>query len=157
MDVLIQHIAFKSRFDLAAIEQQSAQSEEMSTSTWDALFEDAFRSRLIRYLRGRGHPNHPDVIEVVGQETFVREEQDPLLRARLFLQMMSGSDLVPIDKEWKLKVDSASTSNMHLSAHPSAGFFLHRGRRDPSVIGSSGTTAIERPVTVMFTHSHRAH
>ena len=104
VDLLVHHLDFRSRLDRAAVEQESAQSEEMSNRTWDVLFEDAFRTRLIRYLYGTGHPNHPDVVEVSGQAIFDRDRDDPLLRARLFLQMMSGSDLVPINKEWQFKV-----------------------------------------------------
>ncbi|TFK82464.1 hypothetical protein K466DRAFT_603651 [Polyporus arcularius HHB13444] len=114
VSLLIRHIEFKSALDLRAAEQQSAHSEIMPNVTWDVIFEDAFKERLTAYLKGRGHPDHPDVREVVGQEVFLRDQGDPLLRARLFLQMMSGSDLVPPEGDWKLKI-----------------FFRHVGRREP--------------------------
>ncbi|TFK81813.1 hypothetical protein K466DRAFT_604199 [Polyporus arcularius HHB13444] len=111
---LLRKIKPRSTLDRAAIAREAAHSETMTTGSWDAYFEDVFEARLARYLTGLGHPNHPDVREVIGDDMFARDSGDPLLRARLFLHMMTGSDLVPDDKEWLLKI-----------------FFVHRGRRDP--------------------------
>ncbi|TFK82278.1 hypothetical protein K466DRAFT_603805 [Polyporus arcularius HHB13444] len=120
ISLLIRHIEFKSALDRRAAEQQSAHSEDMPDSSWDVIFEDAFKERVKAYLKGRGHPDHPDVRVVVGEDVFVRDRDDPLLRARLFLQMMSGSDLVPPNGDWKLKI-----------------YFRHVGRRGPLPEGAS--------------------
>ena len=72
--------------------------------TWDLIYEQAFDIRLRAYLSGVGHPNHPNVIAAIGSERFEREAEDPLLRARLFVKMMSGSDLVPLDPSWSIQV-----------------------------------------------------
>lgn len=102
--VLLSNISFRSALNVVALEAESSQSEVMSDQMWDALYEDSFQQKLSRYLKGTGHPDHPDVRQVVGEVVFERDRHDPLLRARLFLQMMSGSDLLPPGDDWQLKV-----------------------------------------------------
>ncbi|KAI0712965.1 hypothetical protein C8T65DRAFT_695159 [Cerioporus squamosus] len=105
VSLLIRHLKIKSSLDRGAIEKQSANSEDMLNATWDVHFEDLFAERLKVYLWGRGHPDHPDVRDVVGEDVFLSDKEDALLRARLFLQMMSGSDLVPPEGDWQLKIN----------------------------------------------------
>ncbi|RDX47053.1 hypothetical protein OH76DRAFT_1419895 [Lentinus brumalis] len=100
VNLLLRKLDFRSTLDRKAIEQQSAQSETMTDGTWDAYFEDHFADRVRRYL-------------VVGDEAFERDSGDKLLRARLFLHTMTGTDLVPADESWSLKV-----------------FFCHTGTRE---------------------------
>ncbi|KAI0706371.1 hypothetical protein C8Q76DRAFT_748384 [Earliella scabrosa] len=112
-EVLVTHLEFRSALDAKKIASECERSVDMPLAAWDFFFEEEFVSRLLRYLRGRGHPDHPDVRAVVGEERFLRDRDDPLLRARLFLHMMSGSDLIPNGSSWKLKL-----------------FFRHEGLRE---------------------------
>ncbi|KAJ6524763.1 hypothetical protein B0H19DRAFT_1085152 [Mycena capillaripes] len=58
---------------------------------------------LVEYLTGLGHPDIPDrIVEALG---FDREQDDdPLLRARLFMTVMTGSAILPMAPLWSLKV-----------------------------------------------------
>ena len=103
-DTLIPHIHFESTLDRELIQAATANSDFIDNDTWDVLYENLFEERLLRYLRGTGHPDHPDVIAVVGVEEYSRSLGDPVLRSRLFLHTVSGSDLVPLDPNWKLRV-----------------------------------------------------
>ena len=69
----------------------------MDDPSWDLVYQSYFHERLEEYLNGVGHPDHPDVRAVVGEARFLADANDPLLRTRLFLQMMTGSDLLPMD------------------------------------------------------------
>ncbi|KAI0683562.1 hypothetical protein C8Q76DRAFT_804192 [Earliella scabrosa] len=114
-DTLIPHIHFESTLDRELIQAATANSDFIDNDTWDVLYENLFEERLLRYLRGTGHPDHPDVIAVVGVEEYSRSLGDPVLRSRLFLHTVSGSDLVPLDPNWKLRIK----------------FRHRRGRREP--------------------------
>lgn len=102
--LVISALEFRSPHDPVAVNAACEASSVMLPEAWDIHWEHEFALQLTKYLQGEGHPNHPDVRLVVGEKRFVRERHDPLLRARLFLHMMSGSDLVPHGSEWKLKV-----------------------------------------------------
>ncbi|TFK77715.1 hypothetical protein K466DRAFT_571306, partial [Polyporus arcularius HHB13444] len=124
--------------------QQSANSEDMPDVSWDIIFEDAFRERLKAYLKGRGHPDHPDVHELIPEEIFMRDRDDPLLRARLFLQMMSGCDLVPPEGDWNLKARCFIALRNMVAADYCGSDFLptHRSARPsaPGARAASGTS-----------------
>ncbi|KAI0360820.1 hypothetical protein OH77DRAFT_1418840 [Trametes cingulata] len=108
IDVLLDHLYFHStaknhRQDDDVFSLDADDSSPIKVSDWDAINEDLFETRLRAYLRGRGHPNHPYILELVGPSADTSDQSDPLFRARAFLQLMSGSDLVPLDPDWKLK------------------------------------------------------
>ena len=103
-ELLISRLVDRSFLDAATIEQDAGRNVEMDDAVWDLYYQGLFRSLLEGYLRGTGHPDHPHVHAVVPDEHFARDANDPLLRSRLFLHMMSGSDLVPVDSGWKLEV-----------------------------------------------------
>ena len=105
VDVLLARLVSHSDLDAEVIASQGARTESLDDDlTWDLLYEQGFDVRLRTYLSGVGHPRHPNVIAAIGVERFEREANDPLLRARLFLRMMTGSDLIPLDPEWSIKV-----------------------------------------------------
>ncbi len=77
---------------------------ELPDAVWDTMNETDFDLAFRHYLSEPGHPDVPVIQEMVGEEAFVRDAADPLLRARLFLAFLSGSDLKPIDPNWNIKV-----------------------------------------------------
>ncbi|KAI9062194.1 hypothetical protein FKP32DRAFT_1604397 [Trametes sanguinea] len=105
--LLLEHLVFNSAVKVS--EQailtitDDDDGDEMSTTTWDLLYEDLFATRLSEYLQGFGHPNHPHIVELLDHATITAAADDGLLRARAFLQLMSGSDLLPTNPDWKLK------------------------------------------------------
>ena len=103
-ELLISRLVDRSFLDAAAIEHDAGNHIEIDDSVWDLYYQGLFRSLLHEYLRGSGHPDHPHVHAVVPRSQLERDANDPLLRSRLFLHMMSGSDLVPVDSDWKLEV-----------------------------------------------------
>ena len=109
-EVVIKALLDHSPLDVAAVNDAAGYADHMTTDSWDVYYQRLFRDYLEEYLRGSGHPDHPDVIAAVGEEEFRARVGDPLLRARLFLHMMSGSDLVPVKPDWKLEVGLESWS-----------------------------------------------
>ncbi|KAI0744664.1 hypothetical protein C8Q76DRAFT_688012 [Earliella scabrosa] len=70
---------------------QAAHSAFMDDQSWDLVYQCYFHKRLEEYLNGIGHPDHPNVHAVIGEVRFLADANDPLLRTRLFLQMITGS------------------------------------------------------------------
>lgn len=81
-------------------------SEQPGKLAIDRVYEIEFADRVRKYLIGLGHPDHPSIRPMIGDKRFEQEQHDPLLRARLFLQMLTGSDLVPRNPSYTLKVRS---------------------------------------------------
>ncbi len=79
----------------------------LADSVWDTTYEADFMLALEHYLRQRGHPDTRVIKEMVGDE-WQEQAGNALLRARLFLTMMSGSDLKPIEAHLKIKVSLLS-------------------------------------------------
>ncbi|RDX39855.1 hypothetical protein OH76DRAFT_515301 [Lentinus brumalis] len=77
----------------------------------DKRFEKVFADRVREFLLGVGHPDLPAVRELVGEDAFLDHKSNPLLRARLFLQMMTGSDLVPMNPNFMLKFTFTHTGD----------------------------------------------
>lgn len=64
-----------------------------------------FQLRLIRYLTGQGHPDHPAVKSFLSSSSYSnKSEVNAILRPRMFLLAMTDSDIVPIDINWRLTV-----------------------------------------------------
>lgn len=71
---------------------------------WDENAEivELIKTSLIHYLTGRGHPWIPDrIVEALGRDP---RDNDPLIRARLFMSVMTGYPLLPVQPLWSLKV-----------------------------------------------------
>lgn len=66
--------------------------------------QSLFRDRVLRYVRGTGHPDHPELNGIVTPELAASERSDTTLRASLLLSTMSSSSLMPLGSHWKLKV-----------------------------------------------------
>ena len=76
-------------------------------SSWLNLIQDDITSVILTGGASRTPMIRSAVRAAVGEERFVREAGDPLLRARLFLQMISGNDLIPVTEDWELEVRQA--------------------------------------------------
>ncbi|KAI0710335.1 hypothetical protein C8T65DRAFT_695615 [Cerioporus squamosus] len=117
VQVLLDHIDFASGVDHSQVDltgeevggtdsipAQGAEGSGMSIAEWDQTFENEFQVAFVYYMKQAGHPDNDGIRKLVG-ETFDSDAGDPLLRARMFLTIMSGSDLVPVEKEWTVKGD----------------------------------------------------
>ncbi|KAK6997310.1 hypothetical protein R3P38DRAFT_3328629 [Favolaschia claudopus] len=59
---------------------------------------------IAHYLSEPGHPTCDDgIFDALLDEELRANVNDPFLRAKLFLSLLTGSALVPIDPDWKLK------------------------------------------------------
>ena len=139
VDALLSRVFSRSDLDAEAIASQGARSESLDDDpTWDLVYEQGFDLRLREYLSGVGHPNHPNVIAVIGVDRFEREADDPLLRARLFLKAVTGSDLVPLDPKWSIQVRviACDAHYVHVLMDLPCQFFYSHGDGPRRVPGS---------------------
>ncbi|PIL31783.1 hypothetical protein GSI_06487 [Ganoderma sinense ZZ0214-1] len=118
VDVLLQHIEFRSSLnaETVATEMQYSDGDQVSEACWDIHYEHLVEEKFKRYLRGSGHPDHWFIRSMVSEDEFNAARNDSLLRARSFLQLMTGSDLVPSGNEWKIII-----------------FMHHKGKRESFV------------------------
>ncbi len=105
---LLSKLVFSSPLNRKKIDEAAATSDEVSQDYIDVTFESAFEDRVRFYLVQPGHPDHDEVKAMVGAERFQREREDPVLRARLFLQTIHGCDLVPMDPDIQFTVGVSS-------------------------------------------------
>ena len=82
-------------------EEPSDANQELAQTLVRNLW-DSFK----RYLRGVGHPDHEfiRVTKVISEEIMRRDAADALLRSKLFLEVISGSELLPVSEGAKLRV-----------------------------------------------------
>ncbi|RDX39870.1 hypothetical protein OH76DRAFT_1490774 [Lentinus brumalis] len=119
VEELISCLEFRSNLgdpdanDPTLVDVHPADGDLVGTTTYDIdlLFEQVAAEALKRYLRGRGHPDHHILREMLGAATLERDHEDTLLRARLFLRSMTGDDLI-------------HSENLKIQV-----FFSHRGHR----------------------------
>ncbi|KAI4521806.1 hypothetical protein K525DRAFT_269491 [Schizophyllum commune Loenen D] len=64
----------------------------------------AFFDKLRSYLRGCGHPGHPDVVSAVGQESWTENRNNPVLRANLLMMVMYADVVLPSPDEMRNKI-----------------------------------------------------
>ncbi|KAH9890446.1 hypothetical protein C8Q73DRAFT_667335 [Cubamyces lactineus] len=104
-DQLISHIQFKSGVKVVTVlDNDSDDSGPLDDASWDLINEDLFKTHLLAYLRGHGHPSHPYIQAILSPAMIAAAHGDSSLRARGFLQLMSGSELFPVDPQWSLKL-----------------------------------------------------
>lgn len=65
---------------------------------------DATVMHICRYLRGRGHPDHPRLDGIVTDDMREAVVEDKTYRLRSFLLLMSGSPMLPASESQKLEV-----------------------------------------------------
>ncbi len=119
-DWVLKRLDFISNLDPETVEEDAASSDEVSKDTLDLTFQNEFAERVRFYLDQDGHPDHDDVRDMVGEPRFTKEADDPILRARLLLQVMTGSDLVSRDPFFTLTVRPAIVLGMRLTLTPSS-------------------------------------
>ncbi|KAI0684305.1 hypothetical protein C8T65DRAFT_748773 [Cerioporus squamosus] len=100
----------------------------LADNIWDSTYEADFEIAFHYYIWQPGHPDTPIIREMVGDE-WEQHASDELLRARLFLTMMSGSDLMPVEPHWQIKM-----------------VFVHTGVRDPE--GGRAVNPIPAPIDI---------
>jgi hypothetical protein len=61
----------------------------------DSDTENVFILHLTRYLRGRGHPNHPLVSEYVPEPERIRQADSTIFRCEQLLLSLSGNRCLP--------------------------------------------------------------
>ncbi|KAI0664123.1 hypothetical protein C8Q70DRAFT_930172 [Cubamyces menziesii] len=104
-DQLISHIQFKSGVKpVTILDHDWDDSSPLDDASWDTINEDLFKTHLLAYLQGHGHPNHPYIQAILSPAMIAAAHGDSSLRARGFLQLMSGSELFPVDPQWSLKL-----------------------------------------------------
>ena len=129
--ILLAHIDYDSTVDSDQVDLTTLPTEEASTTVglgeqqspaarlpdamWDVMFEHDFQLALRHYLVQRGHPDTEVIRAMVGAD-FERDRNDEFLRSRLFLRMMSGSDLIPTERDWVIKVSMLMSSYLIYSA-----------------------------------------
>ncbi|KAL7283534.1 hypothetical protein ACG7TL_002968 [Trametes sanguinea] len=102
--VLLEHLEFRSTAKPTFTMVDAVDDEHaIDDGSWDLIYEERFRTRLCEYLQGCGHPDHPHIVALLDPSVIAAAAGDSLLRGRAFLQLMSGSDLLPVDPGWKLK------------------------------------------------------
>ncbi|RDX47054.1 hypothetical protein OH76DRAFT_1419896 [Lentinus brumalis] len=101
IEELLQHVQFVSHLDnvphstLSEIEGEVARRAD-----YEGLLAEALKS----YLSGVGHPDSWGLREVLGETSFCEGEGDSLLRGRLFMRRVLGSDIVPTEPNWKIQI-----------------------------------------------------
>ncbi len=140
VEELISCLEFRSNLgdpdanDPTLVDVHPADGDLVGTTTYDIdlLFEQVAAEALKRYLRGRGHPDHHILREMLGAATLERDHEDTLLRARLFLRSMTGDDLIH-SENLKIQVSVqpplCSSIELILLASQLQVFFSHRGHR----------------------------
>ena len=115
VETLISRIEYRSGVaNPAAVDEESRVKNIVSNDAWDLIYEFGFQKALTAYLRGHGHPDHRFIRDIVDDAQFEADRHDELLRARLFLHLMSGSDLTPATDNWKIKVPSLHSTFYHV-------------------------------------------
>jgi hypothetical protein len=57
------------------------------------------------YLLGIGHPKHPSLDHLISEQVREADDRDTLLRVRAVHRTLTGSSLLPINKDWVIKVE----------------------------------------------------
>lgn len=74
---------------------------DFNSNDWDSedddLQADLFKIKFARYLRGRGHPNHPSIVgALISEEEYERLAENTAYRAERFLSIVTGSELLHV-------------------------------------------------------------
>ncbi|KAL7283154.1 hypothetical protein ACG7TL_002580 [Trametes sanguinea] len=98
------------------------QFERTTNATEDqARHEELFQERLQRYILGEGHPVHEQLEGLLDLQSGAVAD-DPVLRATLLLLTMSGSSLMPLEANWRLKFSfrylNDSLGDVNIPPHP---------------------------------------
>jgi hypothetical protein len=70
----------------------------------DINTENAFILKLTRYLRGKGHPNHPLIAEYIPEDDRMRFADSAIFRCEQLLLTVCGNRCLPSDAADKITV-----------------------------------------------------
>lgn len=81
------------------------------------LLQRLFVACLVRYLNGKGHPDHPELRAsgLVEDDQFITRQDDVALRSQMFLKAVSDTWAVPLDPDWSIKVSTLRSSSAQYS------------------------------------------
>ena len=74
-------------------------AEDPDNSSIDPALATSFVLQFSWYLRGIGHPNHPRIMAVVSPDDIYAAQANPTFCCEQFLQQVSGSFLLPADRD----------------------------------------------------------
>ena len=66
------------------------------------------------YLLGIGHPKHPSLDHLISEQVREADNRDTLLQVRAVHRTLTGSSLLPVNKNWVVKVEISSGMPGHL-------------------------------------------
>ena len=80
--------------------------EEAYDNEENRQFMAGFEMHLLRYLKGSGHPSHPDILSgaLISAEEVASGVGDNLLHARMFMRAITTSGMIPLDEHWEIEV-----------------------------------------------------
>ena len=103
---VISHITFAEAFTDPELEDPWLENAETV---------ELIKTFLLHYLCERGHPPVPGrILEAFG---LLETATDPLIRACLFMAVMTGSSMLPAQPRWTLKVCPAATMMSRLTTY----------------------------------------
>ncbi|TFK84582.1 hypothetical protein K466DRAFT_601885 [Polyporus arcularius HHB13444] len=113
---LLEHIQFCSALPdvVHFLPTPQVESPHMSQDSCDLMFESRALQAFRTYLLGSGHPDDPDIRAMLGRDLFARDVGDRMLRPRLFIGCLCGTDSVPDEQNWPKRIQVS---------------FLHKGHR----------------------------
>ncbi|KAH7906211.1 hypothetical protein BJ138DRAFT_1223452 [Hygrophoropsis aurantiaca] len=82
-------------------------ANDNTTGHWTHLFQIAMTS----YLMQPGHPERAMTLGLVSADAFEKDKTDQALRSRLLLQSATGSNLMPVNLEWKITFSIIGENN----------------------------------------------
>jgi hypothetical protein len=83
-------------------------------------FIELFQRHMRRYLNGTGHPDHPNVAggQLMTPQNYNEGIGNTCLRAELFLQAATDSNLLPAESHWQIKVNDSFNIFIYTKAIP---------------------------------------
>ncbi|TFK79487.1 hypothetical protein K466DRAFT_609252 [Polyporus arcularius HHB13444] len=101
-DLLLRHMHYESGVDESAVDLTVTEGG-LTLAEWDQTFEAEFKVAFAYYMQQPGHPDDDGIRALVGS-SFDAGAGDRGLRPRMFLTIMSGSDLVPPEDDWQIQI-----------------------------------------------------
>ena len=68
------------------------------------ILYQSFKLSIERYLKGLGHPDHPNILHLVHPDDLDRHRQSAAIRSVLLMLSMHGSELLPVKRQRRLQV-----------------------------------------------------
>ncbi|KAH9937958.1 hypothetical protein B0H21DRAFT_833402 [Amylocystis lapponica] len=91
-----------------------------------------FFLRLLRYLQGVGHPEHPELYAsgLVSAEDWSTAQNDRVLRSKLLLMAVQDSAMIPLSPDWRIMISVLRRTDDRQQLRP---LFIHACTYDVDV------------------------